>query len=113
MVLPLQNLNFVGHECAALQLPCGDEFGGCYPRAYRCDGVRHCRNGADESNCKYTHYVGINFMCRLYTKVQVSTLFTQPRAAKVQCCVNRIETELRYITDLHHGPCGHNNASLS
>ena len=52
--LKLQNLYFIGHVCSALQLQCGDEFDLCYPRSYRCDGIQHCRNGADESNCKDT-----------------------------------------------------------
>ena len=34
---------------------------------------------------------------------------------KARSCVNRIETEPRYMyrTDLYHGPRGHNNASQS
>ena len=47
-------LESVGHMCAPLQLSCDDGFDGCYPRAYRCDGISHCRNGADENNCKCT-----------------------------------------------------------
>ena len=36
--------------CKGVQSPCNDGF-GCYPTAYYCDGVNHCRNGYDETEC--------------------------------------------------------------
>ena len=42
-----------------------------------------------------------------------SLCYLHKQGPKARGYVNRIETESRYITDLYHGPCGHNNASSS
>ena len=36
-----------------------------------------------------------------------SLRYLHNRGPKARGCVNRVETEPRYITDLYHGPCGH------
>ncbi|XP_029459027.1 relaxin receptor 2 [Rhinatrema bivittatum] len=41
--------------CQAGYFPCGNQT-TCLPRAFHCDGVKNCENGADEENCSLHQY---------------------------------------------------------
>ena len=56
-------------------------------------------------------FIAMFTICVGYIPRCRSLRYLHKQGPKARGCVNRVETEPRYITDLYHGPRGHNNAS--
>lgn len=49
---------FIAYECQSNEFRCDD--GLCFDRNLLCDGIRHCPDGGDESNCRHDQNHGFD-----------------------------------------------------
>lgn len=48
--------------CLEGQIQCGDPDPKCISKRYRCDGVAHCKDRADEHDCGNISYIAVKYV---------------------------------------------------